>query len=103
MKEKFDSHPCKLKEKVFYDGVVEIDWQGPVLSVRTGACAQSEMRRECSGKKISYFGLARNLIRHLISPNQDDLSYSSRAFFTIFTRPLRSGRIWNKVNFLSGV
>ena len=25
--------------------------------------------------KISYFGLARNLIRHLISPNQDDLSY----------------------------
>ena len=30
--------------------------------------------------KISYFGLARNLIRHLISPNQDDLFYSARAF-----------------------
>ena len=30
--------------------------------------------------KISYFGLARNLIRHLISPNQDDLSYSARTF-----------------------
>ena len=30
--------------------------------------------------KISYFGMARNLIRHLISPNQDDLSYSARAF-----------------------
>ena len=32
--------------------------------------------------KISYFGLARNLIRHLISPNQDDLSYSSRTFIS---------------------
>ena len=30
--------------------------------------------------KISYFVLARNLIRHLISPNQDDLSYSARTF-----------------------
>ena len=30
--------------------------------------------------KILYFGLARNLIRHLISPNQDDLSYSTRTF-----------------------
>ena len=28
-----------------------------------------------------YFGLARNLIRRLISPNQDDLSYSSRISF----------------------
>ena len=35
----------------------------------------------CSGKKISCFGLARNLIRHLISPNQDDLSYSTRIPF----------------------
>ena len=24
-------------------------------------------------------------------------------FFIIFTQPLRSGRIWHKVNFLSGV
>ena len=32
--------------------------------------------------KISYFGLARNLIRHLISPNQDDLSYSTRTFIS---------------------
>ena len=32
--------------------------------------------------KISYFGLARNLIRHLISPNRDDLSYSARNFFS---------------------
>ena len=29
-----------------------------------------------------YFGLARNLIRRIISPNQDDLSYSSRVSFT---------------------
>ena len=33
-------------------------------------------------RKISYFGLARNLIRHLISTNQDDLSYSSRTFIS---------------------
>ena len=32
--------------------------------------------------KISHFGLARNLIRHLISPNQDDLSYSPRTFIS---------------------
>ena len=32
--------------------------------------------------KISYFGLARNLIRHLISPNQDDLSYLARTFIS---------------------
>ncbi len=36
----------------------------------------------CSGREISYFGLARNLIRHLISPNQDDLSYSARIFIS---------------------
>ena len=38
--------------------------------------------RICSRRENSYFSLARNLIRHLISPNQDDLSYSPRAFFT---------------------
>ena len=32
--------------------------------------------------KISYFGLARNLIRYLISPNQDDLSNSARTFIS---------------------
>ena len=32
-------------------------------------------------KNISYFGLARNLIRRIISPNQDDLSYSSGSPF----------------------
>ena len=26
-----------------------------------------------------------------------------RKIFIIFTRPLRSGKIWHKVNFLSGV
>ena len=36
----------------------------------------------CSGREILYFGLARNLIRHLISPNQDELSYSPRTFFS---------------------
>ena len=33
------------------------------------------------GKNL-YFGLARNLIWHLISPNQDDLSYSARTFIS---------------------
>ena len=33
-------------------------------------------------RKISYFGLARNLIQHWISPNQDDLSYSARTFIS---------------------
>ena len=36
----------------------------------------------CSGRKFSYSGLAHNLIRSIISPNQDDLSYSLRASFT---------------------
>ena len=33
-------------------------------------------------RKISYFVLARNLIQHWISPNQDDLSYSDRTFIS---------------------
>ena len=33
-------------------------------------------------RKISYFGLARYLIQHWISPNQDDLSYSARIFIS---------------------
>ena len=33
-------------------------------------------------RKISYFGLALNLFRHLILPNQDDLSYSARTFIS---------------------
>ena len=33
-------------------------------------------------RKIAYFGLVRNLIRHLISPNQDDLFYSPRTFIS---------------------
>ena len=33
-------------------------------------------------RKISYFVLARNLIQHWISPNQDDLSYSAWTFIS---------------------
>ena len=33
-------------------------------------------------RKILYFGLARNLSQHLISPNQDDLFYSARTFIS---------------------
>ena len=33
-------------------------------------------------RKISYFVLARYLIRHRISPNQDDISHSARTFIS---------------------
>ena len=33
-------------------------------------------------RKISYFVLARYLIQHRISPNQDDISYSARTFIS---------------------
>ena len=33
-------------------------------------------------RKISYFGLALNVFQHLISPNQDDLSYSAWTFIS---------------------
>ena len=33
-------------------------------------------------RKISYFGLALNLFQHLISSNQDDLSYPPRNFIS---------------------
>ena len=33
-------------------------------------------------EKICIFGSTRNLIRHLISPNRDDLSYSTRTFIS---------------------
>ena len=39
-------------------------------------------KKNCRGRENSYFGLARNLIRHLISPHQDDLSYSARTFIS---------------------
>ena len=44
----------------------------------------SEGRRDrfVEKRKILYFGLARNLIQHWISPNQDDLSYSARTFIS---------------------
>ena len=51
--------------------------------------------RTCRGKKISYFGLARNLIRHLISPNQDDQSYSTR---TLFSEHQKLGKLPNTVS-----
>ena len=53
---------------------------------------EAEMIRCVGERKISYFGLARNLIRHLISPNQDDLSYSARTFHF---RPTRLGELPN--------
>ena len=46
-----------------------------------------DLRIKCSGRKISYFGLARNLIRRIISPNKDDLSYTTGS-------PFPSSRNW---------
>ena len=44
---------------------------------------QAVNKMKCVEKrKILYFGLARNLIQHWISPNQDDLSYSARTFIS---------------------
>ena len=40
-------------------------------------------------RKISYFGLALNLFQHLISPNQDYLSYSARTIFPSSTKNWR--------------
>ena len=40
------------------------------------------LQKSVEKRKISYFGLARNLIQHWISPNQDDLSYSARTFIS---------------------
>ena len=45
-------------------------------------CAVGGIIEFVEKRKISYFGLARNLSRHLISPNQDDLSYSARTFIS---------------------
>ena len=40
------------------------------------------IQKSVEKRKISYFGLARYLIQHWISPNQDDLSYSARTFIS---------------------
>ena len=39
-------------------------------------------KRIVEKRKISYFVLARYLIRHRISPNQDDISHSARTFIS---------------------
>ena len=52
--------------------------QAQIYIYLVGGCPHGVMVVEKG--KISYFGLAHNLIRHLISPNQDDLSYSTRTF-----------------------
>ena len=40
------------------------------------------MEERVEKRKISYFVLARYLIRHRISPNQDDISHSARTFIS---------------------
>ena len=58
---------------------------GPPKGISTEECSHRKLCPRMTSvekRKISYFGLARNLIRHLISPNQDDLSYLSRTFIS---------------------
>ena len=42
---------------------------------------KTEKVNKLQQQEFSYFGLVRNLIRRIISPNQDDLSYSIRITF----------------------
>ena len=60
------------------------------------------------GKKKMNSGLFKNIIKkmcreiiYLIYKN--DLALNNLQGFIIFTNPLRLGRIWHKVNFLSGL
>ena len=52
------------------------------LAFHTQYSALYESEEIVEKRKISYFGLALNLFQHLISPNQDDLSYSARTFIS---------------------
>ena len=56
---------------------------GKMRSVRSLNAAGRSLRAAevCSGRENSYFGLTRNLIRHLISPNQNDILFSSDLLF----------------------
>ena len=45
-------------------------------------CPAVKWKQAVEKRKISYFVLARNLIQHWISPNQDDISYSARTFIS---------------------
>ena len=49
---------------------------------QTYSSVTSAIHHLAEKRKISYFGLALNSIQHLISPNQDDLSYSARTFIS---------------------
>ena len=54
----------------------------PIKMICSPVCACVHVGKVVEKRKISYFGSAHNLIRHLISPNQDDLSYSARIFIS---------------------
>ena len=43
---------------------------------------EEEVNALVEKRKILYFVLARYLIQHWISPNQDDLSHSARTFIS---------------------
>ena len=74
-----DVHATKILE------MVHVDLAGPIDPISKD-CFKYVLG--CIGdypvekRKISYFGLALNLFQHLISPNQDDLSYSARTFIS---------------------
>ena len=57
----------------------DLVWNQTLLNVEE-MCLKTSTSVE--KRKISYFVLARNLIQHWLSPNQDDLSYSARTFIS---------------------
>ena len=65
---------------------IEIDmrWQINKLSNISFSFILPFLRTCVEKRKISYFGLTLSLFQHLISPNQDDLSYSARTFISGF-------------------
>ena len=57
-----------------FEGTFETKNRFEIIPITVVACVEK--------RKISYFVLARYLIQHWISPNQDDISYSARTFIS---------------------
>ena len=57
---------------------MELWFQNQTLQIHR----QNQNYQSVEKRKISYFVLARYLIQHWISPNQDDISYSAQTFIS---------------------
>ena len=72
---------CKYKATFQPDGCAE-PTSAATRFIHFGIGCLLDNIRLVEKRKILYFGLARNLIQHWISPNQDELSYSARTFIS---------------------